>query len=315
VKTVAESFMVPLIYGGLPTKSLDAPGFENAPDDQVEVASFAVAPRYFDALGIPLLAGRDFTERDVVGGPKVAVISEQLARDYFPGKSPLGQTIGFRDSTGRSLTIVGVVADAKQVDLRSPAPSTVYLDRRQWPTISDRAVFAIRSSVPATQLVAPARAIILAELPRIRIRHDTPMTDLLSMVVSRESALASLSVAFSFLALLLASIGLYGVMAFQVSARTREIGVRMALGAQRSDVVRMVIRQALVVVAIGVAVGVPFGLAGARSLRALLYGITPFNPLPLATGAAVLALVGTLAALIPSRNAARVDPLAAIRCE
>jgi len=179
VKTVAESFMVPLIYGGLPTKSLDAPGFENAPDDQVEVASFAVAPRYFDALGIPLLAGRDFTERDVVGGPKVAVISEQLARDYFPGKSPLGQTIGFRDSTGRSLTIVGVVADAKQVDLRSPAPGTVYLDLRQWPTISDRAVFAIRSSVPATQLVAPARAIILAELPRIRIRHDTPMTDLL----------------------------------------------------------------------------------------------------------------------------------------
>jgi ABC-type antimicrobial peptide transport system permease subunit len=124
-----------------------------------------------------------------------------------------------------------------------------------------------------------------------------------------------LSVAFGLVALLLAAIGLYGVMAFQVSARTREIGVRMALGARRSQVVRMVIGQALRVVAIGVGVGVPFALLGARSLQALLYGITPFDPAPLAAGAAVLVIVGTAAALIPSHNAARVDPLVAIRCE
>ena len=141
------------------------------------------------------------------------------------------------------------------------------------------------------------------------------MTDLLSMTVGRESALAFLAVAFGFVALLLAAIGLYGVMAFQVSARTREIGVRMALGATRSQVVRMVIAQALLVVAIGVGVGIPFALVGARSLRALLYGITPFDPAPLASGAAVLVIVAALAALIPSRNAARVDPLVAIRCE
>ena len=315
VKSVAESFVVPLIYGGLPTKTLDAPGFENAADDDVEVTSFAVAPRYFETLGIPLVAGRDFNEQDVVGSARVAVVSEQLARDYFAGKNPIGQRIGFRDADGRDLTIVGVAADAKQVDLRSPAPSTVYLDRRQWPSIAQRAVFAIRATVPAAQLVSPARAIILGELPKIRIRHDIPMSDLLAMTLSKESALASLSVAFGFLALLLASIGLYGVMAFQVSSRTREIGVRMALGAQRSHVVRMVIGQALIVVAIGVCVGVPFALAGARSLRALLYGITPFNPAPLASGAAVLGIVGTLAALIPSRHAAHVDPLVAIRCE
>jgi ABC-type antimicrobial peptide transport system permease subunit len=169
--------------------------------------------------------------------------------------------------------------------------------------------------LPPAQLVAPARAIILGELPKIRIRHLLPMTDLLSMAVGRESALAYLAVAFGFVALLLAAIGLYGVMAFQVSARTREIGVRMALGARRSQVVRMVIGQALLVVAVGVGVGIPFALVGARSLRALLYGITPFDPAPLASGAAVLVIVGALAALIPSRNAARVDPLVAMRCE
>jgi predicted permease len=317
VKSVAESYVVPLIYGGLPTRILDAPGFENASDEQVEVASFAVAPRYFETLGIGLVAGRDFNERDVVGSPRVAVISEHLARDFFPGRSPLGQSIGFRgaDGSGRDLTIVGVVADAKQTDLRSPAPNTVYLTRRQWPDLSQRAVFAIRTTVPPAQLVSPARAIIFGELPKVRIRHLLPMTDLLSMTMGRESALASLSVAFGLVALLLAAIGLYGVMAFQVSARTREIGVRMALGAGRSQVVRMVIGQALVVVAIGVTVGVPFALAGARSLRALLYGVTPFDPAPLALGAAVLVMVGLLAALIPSRNASRVDPLVAIRCE
>jgi predicted permease len=315
VKSVAESFVVPLIYGGLPTKLLDAPGFETASDDQVEVASFAVAPRYFETLGVSLLAGRDFTEQDVLGTPRVAVISEHLAREFFPGRNPIGQNIGFRGAGGRELTIVGVVADAKQSDLRSPAPNTVYLTRRQQPDMSDRAVFAIRTTVPAAQLVTPARAIILGELPKIRIRHLLPMAELLSMTVGRESALAWLAVAFSVLALLLAAIGLYGVMAFQVSARTREIGVRMALGAQRSQVVRMVIGQALIVVAIGVAVGIPFSLFGARSLQALLYGITPFDPAPLALGAGVLVIVGAIAALIPSRNAARVDPLVAIRCE
>jgi predicted permease len=337
VKSVAESFVVPLIYGGLPTRSLDAPGFETASDDQVEVASFAVAPRYFETLGIALVAGRDFNENDVLGSPRVAVISEHLAQQFFPGRSPLGQSIGFRAGSGqsigfqagstpgdeggggggggRNLTIVGVVADAKQSDLRSPAPSTVYLTRRQWPAMSDRAVFAIRTTMPPSQLVPPARAIILGELPKIRIRHLLPMTDLLSMTVGRESAMASLSAAFGFVALLLAAIGLYGVMAFQVSARTREIGVRMALGAGRRQVVGMVIGQALRVIAVGVMLGIPFALFGARSLRALLYGVTPFDPAPLASGAAVLVLVGVIAALVPSRNAARVDPLVAIRCE
>jgi ABC-type antimicrobial peptide transport system permease subunit len=159
------------------------------------------------------------------------------------------------------------------------------------------------------------RAIVLSALPQIRIRHLLPMTDLLSITVGKERTLASLAVAFGFVALLLAAIGLYGVMAFQVSARTREIGVRMALGAGRSQVVRMVIGQGLTVVIVGVGFGIPVALLGARSLRALLYGVTPFDPAPLSLGAVVLVFVGVLAALIPSRTAARVDPLVAIRSD
>ena len=315
VAIVAESYVVPLIYGGLPTGTLDAPGFESASDEQMEVATFPVAPRYFEALGIRLIAGRDFSDRDVIGAQRAAVISEHLATEFFAGRNPIGQTIGFRGDGGRNLTIVGVVADAKQTDLRSPAPNTVYVSSRQRPDFGDRAVFAIRTTVPPAQLVQPARAIILDELPRVRIRHLHPMADLLAQTVGRERALTLLAVAFGALALLLAAIGLYGVMAFQVAGRRREIGVRMALGAGHGRVVRMIIRQALTIVAIGVGLGIPLALAGARSLQALLYGVTPFDPVPLAIGSGVLMVVGALAALIPSWNAARVDPLIAIRPE
>ena len=214
------------------------------------------------------------------------------------------------------MQIVGVVADAKQVDLRAPAPWTVYEAREQKPQAwGDRAVFAVRTTVPPAQLVPAFRAVILEALPGIRIRHVHPMEDLLAITVGKERALAMLSVAFGLLAVVLASVGLYGVMAFQVSARTREIGVRMALGASRAQVIRMVVGQGLTLVILGVAIGVPLAIAGARSLRALLYGVTPFDPLTLAASSVVLVAVGVVASLLPSRNAARVDPLIAIRSE
>ncbi|HKS05374.1 MAG TPA: ADOP family duplicated permease [Gemmatimonadaceae bacterium] len=314
VQSVAESYVVPLIYGGLPTNVLDLAGFEQLDDAQAEVAAFPVSPGYFATLGVNVIAGRDFNERDVIGTQRVVVISENLAQQFFPGRNPVGEVIGFRGA-GRGLQIVGVVGDAKQTDLRSPAPRTVYLASAQATDFGDRAVFAVRTTADPTIVIPAARAAILAELPRIGIRHLHPMSDLLSITVARERTMAVLSIAFGLLAVLLAAIGLYGVMAFQVSARTREIGVRMALGASQTQVIRMVLGQALALVAIGVAVGVPLAFVGARSLRALLYGVTPFDPLPLAIGAAVLVAVGTIASLVPSRSAARVDPLIAIRAD
>ena len=164
-------------------------------------------------------------------------------------------------------------------------------------------------------LVPSVRAAILDELPGIRIRHVHPMMQLLSLTTGRERALAALAVSFGVLAVLLAAIGLYGVMAWQVTARTREIGVRMALGADRGQVVSMVLGQALRLLLIGVAVGIPLALAGARSLRALLYGVTPLDPGPLAAGVALLVAVGIVAALLPTRSASRVDPVIALRAD
>jgi putative ABC transport system permease protein len=314
VRTVAETYVVPLIYGGLPTYQLDRPGLEDLSEEQVAVATINVGPGYFGTLGIRLIGGRDFDERDLRGSPKVAVVSENLARHFFADRNPIGEVIGFRGET-RSITIVGVVGDAKQVDLRSPAPWTVYRPHAQAAEMSDRAVFAIRTVGDPALVIPGARAAILEALPDIRIRHLHPMTNLLSITVGKERALAMLSVAFGALAVLLAAVGLYGVMAFQVSARTREIGVRMALGASRRQVVRMVVGQALALVALGVVIGVPLSLVGANALRALLYGVTPFDPIPLALSAAVLVAVGAMASLLPSRSAARVDPLIAIRSE
>ena len=314
VKSVAQSYVVPLIYGGLPTDVLDLPGFENTSDEQMEVASFDVGPGYFATLGINIIAGRDFNSSDVVGTQRVAVISENVASHFFPGRNPVGALIGFR-SESRNIQIIGVVGDAKQTNLRAPAPRTVYLASAQSPAVNERAVFAVRTTVDPREVALAVRAAVLEELPRISIRHMHPMSDLLTITTARERSVATLALVFGVLAVALAAIGLYGVMAFQVSARTREIGVRMALGASQSQVVRMVLRQALSVVAVGVAIGVPLTLAGTRSIRALLYGVTPFDPAPVVLGAAVLVAVGIAASFLPSRTAARVDPLIAIRAD
>jgi predicted permease len=315
VKSIARTFAVPLIYGGLPQSQLDVAGLENAPDAEVTVSSIVADAGYFGTLGLRVMAGRDFDTHDVVGSPKVAVISDNLARRLFAGRNPVGEHIGLRGSGGRDIEVVGVVADAKQVNLRAPAPETMYTPLAQASDNSDRAVWAVRTTVDLATIVPQLRTEILAALPKVRIRHVHPMMRILGQVLGRERALADLAVAFGLLALVLAAVGLYGVMAFQVSARTREIGVRMALGADRRQVVRMVIGQGLTIVALGVVIGVPIALLGARSLRALLYGISAFDPVPLLIGAGVLTLTGALASLIPSNSAAKVDPLVAIRAD
>jgi predicted permease len=314
VQRVAASHVVPLIYGGLPMASLNLPGLEASQAEEVEVAEFAVASGYFETLGIRLIAGRDFTDRDVLGAPRVAVISENVARQFFAGRNPVGETFGFRGEP-RDIQVIGVVEDAKQVDLRAPAPRTVYLAYGQSTSRGERAVWAVRTSVDPAKVVPAARAAIVAELPNIRIRHVHPVTELLSITIGKERALTTLAIAFGILALLLAAVGIYGVTAFYVSARTREIGVRMALGASRAQVIRMVLGQGLVLVLAGLLMGVPLALAAARSLGALLYGVTPFDPLTLTLGALILAVAGMTASLIPSANAAKVDPLIAIRAE
>jgi putative ABC transport system permease protein len=176
-------------------------------------------------------------------------------------------------------------------------------------------IFAIRTEPRAAALVAAATDAIKSALPGARIRSVRPLTQSASSLLGREQALVALSVTFGALAVSLAAIGLYGVLAFHVSTRRREIGVRIALGADARRVVAMIMRQSLAVIAVGALLGIPLSLIASRSLGALLYGIPPWHPAPVLVGAGVLVVVGVLASALPSRSAARVDPCVAMRSE
>ena len=321
VTAVTGTDVIPLIYMGFTSSTLDIAGFEHLNLDDVPIDDSPLSagiirtmPGFFATTGTGLVSGREFSDADVAGAPPVAIISETIARQFYSGRDPIGQRIGFRGGH-RALTIVGVARDVKQTDLRQPNPRTVYLARAQSPDDGDRFIYAMRTPGDAANAIPAVRAAIADAAPEIVVHFVRPMSELVWFMVGREQALRAVAVVFSIVAVALAAIGLYGVMAFQVTSRSREIGIRMALGADRRQVVRLVMRQAIVVVMLGVVIGVPLALAAAAALRSLLYGVQPFAPAPFASAGVVLVAAGITAAVVPSRNAARVDPMVAIKAE
>ena len=292
-------------------------GFESffRQKERIGNADFSVATEgYFQALGIPLLRGRLFDERDGANAPHVAVISESLARDRWPGQDPIGHTIEFGNMDGdlRLLTIVGVVADVHEYGLDSPPRPTVYVSLFQRPR---PAISITMLSDSDTQLLTGAARGILHELdPEIPARFRTFQQVYSASLGSRRFNLILIGF-FGITALLLATAGVFGVMAYSVSRRTREIGVRVALGAASSDVLKMILTQGLRTVLIGVVIGIAGSLALTRTVESLLFGVTPTDPL--AYSAVVLLLIGTalVACYIPARRATRVDPMVALRYE
>ncbi|HEY7501195.1 MAG TPA: ABC transporter permease [Vicinamibacterales bacterium] len=321
VSSVSGTEVMPLVYMGFSTRTLDIPGFEHLNVDRLRpednglgAGIIFVTPGFFATTGTGLVSGREFTDADVPGAPPAVIINEAIARQFFQGRDPIGQHIGFRGG-GRALQIIGVARDVKQTDLRAPNPRTVYLARAQRRNDGDRFTFAMRTVGSAASSAPGVRAAIAAAAPEVFIRSVQPMAELVSFSVGREQALRAVAIVFSTVAVGLAAIGLYGVMAFHVTSRRREIGIRMALGADRREVVSMVMRQSLFVVAAGIALGVPLALGASSALGALLYGVSPFTTGPFVIAVAVLVGTGVIAALIPSRNASRVDPMTAIRAE
>ncbi|MGH8435079.1 MAG: ADOP family duplicated permease [Pseudomonas sp.] len=317
VRSVASTSVPPFALMG-PTRgrSLDIPGHEAVDNREMIAGIVSVTPGYFDALSIALKAGREFTSEDKEGAERATIISESFAREFFAARYPIGDVIRFRNDSTPPWRIIGVAEDVKYYDLRAPAPRTMYMP---WAQVGDldwtEIHLLIRTDGKAAAWAVPIRNAITSSAPGVSIRRLGPVTEDAAYLLGREKSLAWLSVAFGTLAVLLAAVGLYGVMAFQVSARSREIGVRIALGADATRVVQMVLRQSLVVVVIGVVFGVPLALAAARGMAALLYGVPPWHPAPLAGAALLLLVVGMLASLLPSRNAARVDPMVAIRSD
>jgi predicted permease len=287
------------------------------PDDRPLARVDYVSARYFDTMGMQVLRGRDFADGDREGTPRVAVINETLARARFGAGDPLGRRLAldFQGEQQRPFTVVGVVRDSKYNDLKDSR-----LNPMIWVPIA-QAPLPISSislrSVPGAEASVARRAeeVLRATDPDIMVRSTTTLSAQVAGKTSRERLLLGLSSGFAVLAVLLAAVGLYGTLAYMVSRRTREIGVRLAFGARRDTILRMVLGDALRLAAVAVVVGVPLSLAVGYSLRAFLFGVTPTDPAALAGACLVLTIATLLAAYLPARRAAAVDPIVALRCE
>ncbi len=274
-----------------------------------------VRENFFETMGIPLLAGRGFTDRDTEGSQPVAVVSEKFARDYFPEGNVLGQRVGFDEKSLGKYEIVGVVRDTKYNNLRDDIAPLFYTYARQETDNIGTMYFAVRTHGDPTAFAPVARRIVNA------IDSELPVTDVMTQedrsirTVAEERVFAQMLTFFGALAVLLAAIGLYGVMSYSVAQRTNEIGIRMALGAETGGVLRMVVAQGLKFAVIGLVIGSIATFALTRFIEGQLYGVTASDPFTFAVVGMLLLVVALVACLIPAMRAARVDPMVALRTE
>jgi putative ABC transport system permease protein len=276
----------------------------------------SVGDGYFRVLGIPLLRGRLFDARDTTDSPHVALVSESLAREKWPGQEPLGRQIEFGNMDGdlRLLTVVGVVGDVREDKLEQPPAPTIYVNCRQRPQATSAFNVVIRTGMDPVAITSTVRQIVRDVAPNVPPKFATLSQVVSGSVRGRRFNVILLGV-FAGTALLLAVAGMYGVMAYSVTRRTNEIGVRMALGASRSTILGLVLGQGLFTAGIGVAVGVVASLALTRIVASLLFGLTPTDPVTFAAAAVVLMSVALLACYVPARRATNVDPMVALRYE
>jgi predicted permease len=288
-------------------------GHHQPDDDATPIDSTLVEPDYFRTVGLTLLEGRSFTTADDEDAPRVVIVNETMARRYWPGTSPIGERIYTDDFDAPPHEIVGLVRDYKVRSLGEAPRPYLHFARRQEP--SRNVTVLARTSGPAAGALGPLRRAVLELEPNIAFSEEGTVTDLVRMTLVPTQVGASLIGAFGALALLLAAVGLYGVIAYSVSQRIRELGVRAALGADRGDLVRLVVGQGMRLAAIGVALGVLAAAAVTRVLSVLLYGISAVDPVAFGGAATVLLGVAFLANLVPALRAARVDPMRALRHE
>jgi predicted permease len=274
-----------------------------------------VAANFFETMGMPIVLGRGLNPRDDERAPKVAVVNQTMARKYFGDESPIGRRFGFggRPENAGQIEIIGVVKDAKYTNLRQDTAPTAYTAYMQDPP--GQMNFEVRTVGDATAMTSSIRDAIREVDPNLPLFAVKTQIQQAAESLAQERLFATLSSVFGVLALLLACVGLYGVMSYSVTRRTNEIGIRMALGASATRVLGMVMRESMQVVGTGIVIGVGAAVASTRLIESMLFGLAPTDPLTISFAALVLIAVSALAGYIPARRASKVDPMIALRYE
>jgi predicted permease len=299
------------ISGAGANRGVTVEDYQSKPGEIPNVMENWVAPKYFETLGTPLVAGRDFSFQDQ-GHPRVAIINETMSRYYFGKSNPIGRDINF-DGDSTPYNVVGVVGDAKYLDIREDIYRTIYLNVFQEKQVPSR--FVLRTGIDPEAVAPDVRRTVRDMLPTVTVGRIITLEDQVDGTMVPERLIALLSGFFGTLAPMLTAIGLYGLLAYTVVRRTNEIGVRMALGASRSDIARMVVVDALAMVLAGLVIGAPIAFWGSTFAGSLIQGLPTQSAVSIILSVLAMVAVALVAAFYPARRATRIDPLKALRYE
>jgi predicted permease len=316
VRSAAVAGNLPLTYNG-DSMTIGVEGVPDPPSGQrPDVIFRAIGPGYFNTMGIPMAGGRDFTDQDNAEAKDVVVISEKTAQHFWPGQDPIGKRLKPGSSTSKSewREVVGIVKDVRQNDLIAPPKMQMYLSFRQLKDVAANAL-VVRTTVEPMSLAGSVRNAIWSVDKDQTVADIDTMDHIVAKAVARQRFSMVLLAVFAALALLLASVGIYGVMSYSVAQRTREIGIRMALGARRADVLQMTVRQGLKLVGAGMILGLGAAFILTRVMATLLYGISATDPITFLGISLVLLAVAVLASYVPALRATKVDPITALRAQ
>ncbi|TAM84276.1 MAG: ABC transporter permease [Acidobacteria bacterium] len=301
--------------GAVNTDEISIHGYRMGGGQNPEIFWNGVGPDFFGTMSMPLLLGRGMDPHDMEKSSKVAVVNGRMARYFFGNANPLGRHISFRAIPKEEFEIVGVVKSAKDSDLHEEPPRTVYIPYTQIPTPLGRVYFEVRTNVNPVELIDSIQHVVHEVDSHLAILDLKTETQQLDESLLQERFFSALSASFGAFALLLASMGIYGTVAYSVNRRTHEIGIRLALGAQRNDILRMIARNTIILLLIGLAIGMPCTLVSAKLVSSMLFGVKPSDPLTFIAVSLILIVVALLACYIPARRAAKVDPMVALRYE
>ena len=300
------------ISGSFSRYGIEVPGYQPGPGEEMAVFFNQIDEQFFATFGTLLLSGREFRRSDTLESPKVAIVNKSLAHYFFGDDNPLGKRVTLEDY--KDLEIVGVVADAKYQDLKEAPPKTAYIPYSQYINTDPR-ILGVRATGDPTTIIAAIRQVVRSLDPNLPIFGVKTFAEQIDESISRERLVALLSNFFGFFALLLAALGLYGVVTYAVTRRTREIGIRLALGAKPGSVLRLVLRETLLLAVIGVCIGFPVALFGARLIKDLLFDLVPNDPFIMTMASLTMISIAIIAGYLPGRRAANVDPMVALRCD